>query len=128
MPEADGTREAIELLVEYSRTTSWVVTIQLIAAILMIFVEACLLWAIVKLSRYIADLIRKMHYLTGKVEVMLDRMGWTTTGEFMENVAEGDDVDTARRKALADAEVAAGLEPWEKVERDAEANRRKGTE
>ncbi len=126
MPETDATREAIELLVEYSRTTSWVVTIQLIAAILMIFVEACLLWAILKLSHYIYDLIQKMRYLTVKVEVMLDRMGWNKTSKFMKNVADGDDVEAARLKALADAEQAADLEPWEKTELDVERDRTEG--
>lgn len=113
MSEIDATREAIQTLVEYSKMTSRVVTIQLIAAILMIGVEACLLWAILKLARYIVDLIKKMQYLTIKVEVILEKMGWQTTAKFMDNVAEGDDVDMATRKALLDAQREAGMAPEE---------------
>ena len=107
----DSTTEAIKLLTEYSRTTQWVVTIQLVAAVLMIGVEACLLWAIVKLSHYIVDLIKKMQYLTLKVEVILEEMGWQTTKKFMGNVADGDDVDAATRKALKAAQAEAGMAP-----------------
>lgn len=121
MPETDGAREAIVQLLEYSRTTSMVVTIQLIAAILMIGVEACLLWGILK-AVYVLDhkvlpsvdsLVAKMRYLTVKVEVILEAMGHKTASKIMEGVAEGDDADVAIRKALEDARDNADLGPLE---------------
>jgi hypothetical protein len=113
MDTNEATKQSLELLVRMTKDMSMVVTVQLIAAILMIAVEACLLWAIIKLARYMGSLIDKIRYLTVKVEVMLENMGWETTEAFVRKTADGSDVDTAKRDALKEAEERAALEPLE---------------
>ena len=109
----DQATEVMQQLLEFTRTTQWIVTIQLFAAVLMIVVEACLLYAIIKTARLldnkvmvgVDDLIAKMQYLTLKVEVILEEMGWQTTKKFLEETSEGVDVDEATARALHDARI-----------------------
>lgn len=117
MPESESSREILKLLLEHSRTTQWVVTIQLIAAVLMIGVEACLLWGILKAARIldrkvvpsVDGLIAKIMYLTLKLEFMLKKMGWESPTELMQGVPGADEVDAELRAILQQSQAAAGM-------------------
>lgn len=108
----DQTTEAVRQLLEHSEVTMWVVTIQLIAAVLMILVEACLLWGILKATRVldrkvspaVEDLIKKIQYLTLKVEFMMKITGFESATDAME---DGEDNPAVAK--LREAQREAGL-------------------